>query len=155
MRAAAIPIEEIDPVFTGKRRQVSRTPSLPLIWPNTSKARYDLFDAWHGVAMQYARLNGVGLRFLAVSKIVMRWNQQAITATNQQLADRAGYCSIETIRREIAALRDLGLLSTKGGGRRHPDGIRIIRTRTIRLAVPTNMDPRIKLPDGDFETETD
>ena len=154
MRAAVIPIEEVGSVFTGNRREVASTPALPLKWPATPKARYDLFDAWHCVAMRYAHLNGVGLRFLAVAKIVIRWKEQEIGSTNQQLADRAGGCSIEVIKREIAALKQLGLLTSRGGGRRHPDGIRIIRTRTIKLAIPATIDPRVTLPDTDFEVET-
>ena len=131
-----------------------RQKRVPLKWPATPKARYDLFDAWHCVAMRYAHLNGVGLRFLAVAKIVIRWKEQEIGSTNQQLADRAGGCSIEVIKREIAALKQLGLLTSRGGGRRHPDGIRIIRTRTIKLAIPATIDPRVTLPDTDFEVET-
>ena len=60
MKAAVIPIEEVGSVFTGKRRQIDIHTALALKWPAAPKARYDLFDAWHYVAMRYAQQNGVG-----------------------------------------------------------------------------------------------
>ncbi|MFA7585423.1 MAG: hypothetical protein WCY11_04385 [Novosphingobium sp.] len=34
----------------GQHRQIDHVEALPLRWPTTPKERFDLFDAWHGVA---------------------------------------------------------------------------------------------------------
>lgn len=141
--------------FTGKRRQVERCcTARTLGWPTTPKERFDLFDTWHCVAMQYARLNRVGLHFLAVAKIVMLWKRGTIAVSDKHLAQIAGGCSDKTIEREIGMLAKLGLITRKGGACRHSDGIRTIRTRSIRLAFPAEIDPRVTLPDVEFDPQT-
>jgi hypothetical protein len=138
--------------FTGKRRRVESRPALPLIWPSSTKERYGVFDAWHRIAMREARLNGVGRDFLAVARIVMRWNRGEIIDTSAELAERAGGCHPETIKREIAQHARLGTIIIQGSAKRRSDG-GMIRTRTIRLAVPADLDPRVTLPDFEFDDE--
>ena len=154
MKAAVIPIEEVGSVFTGKRRQIDIHTALALKWPTAPKARYDLFDAWHYVAMRLARENKIGVHFLAVAKIVMLWKSGTITASNKHLADLAGGYSETVIKNEISLCARMGIIAIKGSGRLDADGVRVIRTRTIRLAFPANLDRRIKLPDVEFEDET-
>ena len=139
--------------FTGKRRQIKIHTALALKWPTTPKARYDLFDAWHYVAMRLARENKVGVHFLAVAKIAMLWKSGTITASNKYLADLAGGYSEKVIMREISLCAHMGIITIKGGGRLHADGVHVIRTRTIRLAFPAHLDRRITLPDFQFEDE--
>jgi hypothetical protein len=139
--------------LTGKRRQIEIQPALALKWPVATKARYDLFDAWHYVAMRLARENKVGVHFLAVAKIVMLWKSGTITASNKHLADLAGGYSETVIKNEIAQFARMGVIVTKGSGRPGGQPGRVIRTRTIRLAFPAKLDPRIKLPDVEFEDE--
>ena len=126
--------------FTGKRRQIECRPSRPLRWPTKPKDRYDLFDAWHKIAMREARTNGVGRDFLAVAKIVMRWNRGEIIDSSAELAERAGGCHPETIKREIAQHQRLGTIIIQGSAKRRSDG-GMIRTRTIRLSIPADLDP--------------
>jgi hypothetical protein len=133
--------------LTGKRRQVDIQPALALKWPTATKARYDLFDAWHYVAMRLARENKVGVHFLAVAKIVMLWKSGTITASNKHLADLAGGYSETVIKNEIALCARMGIIVIKGSGRPGDQPGRVIRTRTISLAFPANLDRRIKLPD--------
>ncbi|RWE53857.1 MAG: hypothetical protein E5V22_24660 [Mesorhizobium sp.] len=126
--------------FTGKRRQIESRPALALGWPTTTKARYEVFDAWHKIAMREARTNGVGRDFLAVARIVMRWNRGEIIDTSAELAERAGGCHPETIKREIAQHARLGTIIIHGSAKRRSDG-GMIRTRTIRLSIPADLDP--------------
>jgi hypothetical protein len=126
--------------FTGRRRRIESRPALPLIWPTTTKARYDLFDAWHKIAMREARTNGVGRDFLAVARIVMRWTRGEIIDSNAELAERAGGCCLKTIQREIKQHERLGTIIIQGGAKRRSDG-GMIRTRTIRLSIPADLDP--------------
>lgn len=139
--------------LTGKRRQIDIHTALAIKWPTATKARYDLFDAWHYVAMRLARENKVGVHFLAVAKIVMLWKSGTITASNKHLADLAGGYSETVIKNEIALCARMGIITIKGSGRLDADRVRVIRTRTIRLAFPAKLDPRIKLPDVEFEDE--
>lgn len=141
------------PALTGKRRQIEIQTALALKWPKETKARYDLFDAWHYVAMRLARENKVGVHFLAVAKIAMLWKSGTITASNKHLADLAGGYSETIIKHEISQCARMGIITIKGSGRLHADGVRVIRTRMIRLAFPANLDRRIKLPDVEFDDE--
>ncbi len=127
--------------------------ALALKWPTVPKTRYDLFDAWHYVAMRLARENKVGVHFLAVAKIAMLWKSGTITASNKHLADLAGGYSEKLIMREISLCARMGIIAIKGSGRLDADCVRVIRTRTIRLAFPANLDRRIKLPDVEFEDQ--
>lgn len=150
-----IPFKKPDSkVFTGKRRQIEGCPVRALGWPTKAKERYDLFDAWHYVAMRLARKNRVGLHFLAVAKIVMLWKSGTITASNKHLADIAGGYSETIIKHEIALCAKMGIITIKSGARLHADGVRVIRTRTIRLSFPANPDPSISLPDVEYDDES-
>lgn len=139
--------DEPVPHWTGKRREIEATPCLPLRWPTKSKARYDLFDAWHDVAMQILRDAKVGLHVAAAAKKVTQWSIGAITDGNGDLAARAGYCSEKTISREVNAYVRLGLFIPIYEWKR-PAGGKFITVRTLRFALPTSLPTWVKLPDG-------
>lgn len=144
---------EIHPArSTGISHTVDKTACLPLRWPSGSKNRYDLFDAWHDVAMQVVDRAGARFRLLAVAKKVIRWDSGTITLSNAELAARAGRCSEKTITRDVAQAADLGIFIVDMGWRK--EGTQIVRTRTIRPAVPTVLPVEIAVPTGGFDLDT-
>jgi hypothetical protein len=140
------------PAFTGKRRQVESHAALLLKWPSKTKERYDLFDIWHRTAAQIIHMEGCSFRLLSVIERLMFWSNGTITASNQQLAERAGRCSPRTIKLDVAQYLKLGIIIAEMGWRKRRDG-HIVRTRTIRLSLPTDLDPSISLPDTEFDGE--
>jgi hypothetical protein len=130
----------------GERRVVEFQDALPLKWPTTQRERYELFDAWHDVAMQIAHREKIGLRLLAVAKKVIRWSIGAITDSNAELASRAGYCAEKTISREVRAYVGFGLFISELEWKR-PGGGKFITVRSLRPALPTALPPDIILPD--------
>src|SRR5690606_34920284 len=129
------------------RRDVDKAVARPLRWPSTKKERYDLFDTWHHVAMQYSHKNRLGLHFMAVAKLIMIWRDGSINASNKRIANLAGGCSIDVIKRQLDQLDKLGLITRTGSAHVSPGG-RVTRTRIIRLAFPAELDARIRLSDA-------
>lgn len=66
--------------------------------------------------------------------------------TNETLTQHAGQCSERTIKRDLAAYEDLGLLIAERGWRRNKAG-KLVRTRLLRLALPEDMKGTIDLID--------
>lgn len=132
---------------TGQRKKFAKVPSLPLRWPETAKARFDLFDAWHDVAMQIVRRNGVGLHVMAAAKKVIRWTEGVIVDSNADLVSRAGYCSEATIKRELQAMINLGLLISEREWKR-PGGGKFITVRRLFPALPETLPEWVNLPQG-------
>lgn len=130
----------------GQRRKIEAAEALPLRWPATPKERFDLFDAWHHVAMKILYRERGSLRLMAVAKIIIRWSQGIITDSNAELADRAGGCSEKTISREVQDYANLGIMIADMGWRRV--GSQIVRTRSLRLALPTILPEGIELPEN-------
>ena len=131
---------------TGERRKVEAVEALPLRWPTTPKERFDLFDAWHDVAMQLVQRERKSFRLMAVAKKVINWQAGIITNSNADLALRAGCCSESTIKREVREYVDLGVLISEMGWRRA--GTQIIRTRSLIPSLPITMPVGIILPES-------
>jgi hypothetical protein len=138
--------------FTGRRRQIESRPALPLKWPSKTKERYDLFDAWHNAAAQILHLEGGSFRLLSVIERVIFWKDGTITASNEQLAARAGGCHSRTVQIDVSQYVKLGIVVLKMGWRKRRDG-HIVRTRTIKLALPTRLSPSVSLPEMEFDDE--
>lgn len=132
--------------WTGKRRAVE--PAIEVVlwrWPAERKDQYRAFDDWHDIAMQLIHRAGASFRLMAVYKKVIRWREGCIWNSDEELALEAGRCGWKTISREIGVHRDLGIIAIERGWR-VAHGNRL-RTRTIRLSVPTALDPEIVVRD--------
>lgn len=143
---------DVEPRQSGKRKVFEKVESLPLKWPQgtgaiVKKARFDLFDAWHGIAMQILHRERASFRMMAVTKIVIRWSQGIITNSNAELAERAGNCDERTIKRDVADYLNLGLFLSELDWKR-PGGGKFITVRTLRLALPVNLPEGIILPES-------
>ncbi|TPK42624.1 MULTISPECIES: hypothetical protein [unclassified Mesorhizobium] len=137
---------------TGIRRITSeKAACTSLRWPTTAKERFELFDAWHDVAMQIVHAVGGSFRFLAVTKKVIHWQSGTICLSNADLAARAGRCAEKTITRDVAQAEALGIVIVEMGWRK--DGTQIFRTRNIRPSIPQELSPGIVLPDGGFDLD--
>lgn len=132
---------------TGERRKVEAVDALPLRWPTTPKERFDLFDAWHDVAMQVLRRAKVGLHVAAAAKKVTQWTSGTIEESNAELAARSGYPSEKTISREVQAYVSLGLFIPTYEWKR-PNRGKFITVRKLILALPMTLPEGIRLPDG-------
>jgi hypothetical protein len=141
-----VPAMDLERIRTGTRKVFEKSESFPLKWPQDKKGRYDLFDAWHDVAMQIIHREKIGFRMMAVSKKVIRWSLGAITDSNAELASRAGYCSEKTISREIQAYADLGLFISELTWKR-PGGRKFITVRALWPSLPKVLPDGIVLPD--------
>lgn len=135
-----------DTATSGRRRVFEKVEALPLKWPPVPKERFDLFDAWHDVAMQILHQERGSFRLIAVTKKVIRWSKGVITDSNAALASRAGGCSEKTISREVQDYVDLGILIADMGWRRF--GSQIVRTRSLRMALPATLPEGIRLPEN-------
>lgn len=137
--------------WDGKRREIAPRSADPLLWPTTSKARFELFDTWHDVAMQLVHREKGSFRLLAVTKKVIHWKTGTITMSNAGLAERAGFCSDKTITRDVEQGAKLGIFVVSMGWRK--EGTQVVRTRIIRLALPAIFPPGIHLPDEPFDRD--
>lgn len=132
---------------SGTRREFAKVEALPLRWPSESKERYDLFDAWHHVAMQVLHRSRGSFRLIAVAKLVIRWSHGVILDSNAELAERAGGCAEKTISREVQQYADLGLFISELAWKR-PGGGKFITVRSLRPSLPIHLPKGIVLPDG-------
>ncbi|MEI4480958.1 MULTISPECIES: hypothetical protein [unclassified Phyllobacterium] len=137
---------------SGLRKRLAPCRSFPLQWPTENKARYDLFDGWHDVAMQIADRHAVSFRFLAVTKKVVNWQTGTIKESNHYLAQRSGFCSQKTISRDVATAEALGIITLEFGWRKNANG-KLVRSRVMKLALPQPLPSQIHLPDCDFQFE--
>ena len=119
----------------GKRRKIAPRACIPLLWPTEMKPRKELFDAWHQIAMQVLHEERQSFRLVAVIERFINWQSGELWPTNETLARRAGGCDESTIKREVGAYQRLGLLVVDLGCRRQKGG-RLVRKRTIGLAIP-------------------
>lgn len=131
----------------GQRRKIEAVEALPLRWPSMPKERFDLFDAWHDVAMQLVHEAGKSFRLMAAAKKVINWQAGVITNSNADLAGRAGCCSEATIKREVRHYVDLGVFISEMGWRRA--GTQIIRTRSLILSLPKTIPAWVILPENE------
>lgn len=85
--------------------------------------------------MQTVHSAGVNFRLMALIERFVNWQSGELWPSNETLARRAGGCGESTVKRDIATYQKLGLLTVELGWRRLRNG-RIVRKRTIRLAIP-------------------
>ena len=131
--------------LTGERRQFPPVKSIVLQWPEGKKDRYTLFDAWHDVAMQILHREKAGLRIMAISKKVVRWSSGSIRLSNEEMAERAGYCHPKTMSREVQVYTALGLLVAKTEWKRTSKD-KFLPVRELFLSLPIPLPEDIKLP---------
>ena len=143
---AFVPPAGDEPRTSGKRRSFEKVEALPLKWPPAVKERYDLFDAWHDVAMQILHQEKGSFRLIAIAKKVIRWRDGVICGSNADLALRAGCCAEKTISRDVQDYIDLGILIGSLHWKR-PGGDKFITVRTLRPALPTALPEGIILPE--------
>lgn len=137
----------------GVRRAVEKCAGSEVVrWPSDRKLQFNAFEAWLDVAMQILDRSKKSFRLVAVYRSFLFWKTGEIHASDAQLAERAGRCSVRTISREIAAHRALGLISVEHGWR-VLEGRRL-RTRVIRLAFPTPTPSFVVLGDTDIRVST-
>lgn len=143
------------PAWLGLRKSRSNdlaVRSVYLEWPEERRAQFKLFDSWHDIAMQAVHLAGGSFRTMAVYRAVIHWKVGMIWSSDAELALLAGRCSEKAISREIAFHRSIGIIAVERGWRVYAG--KRLRTRTIRLAVPEPMDPRIIIRDLPSHTDT-
>jgi hypothetical protein len=133
---------------SGERRQFQTSKCMKLLWPEEMKQRYDLFDAWHDVAMQIVHREKAGFRIMAISKKLVRWASGSIRASNEEMAERAGFCHPKTMSREVQAYTALGLLVAKTEWKR-PSKAKFLTVRELFLSLPDPLPEGIKLPNNE------
>lgn len=139
---------EIHPArSTGLRREIGKVEAMPLRWPSGPKERFELFDAWHDVAMQIVDREKCSFRLMAIAKKVIIWASGTIIGDNAELAMRAGCCSEKTISRDVKAYSDLGILESTLAWKR-PGGGKFITVRTLRPSLPLILPEWVILPES-------
>lgn len=133
------------PSPSGKPKVIAARPRLPLKWPTVMKARKEAFEAWHAVAMQVCSDADVSFRLMAVVRHFVHWNTGTFWATNATIARHAGCCSERTIKRDMATYNALGIFNVELGWRRGAGG-KIVRSRLVRLSIPTDLPAETWLP---------
>jgi hypothetical protein len=133
---------------SGKSKIIATRPRLPLRWPKVMKSRKEAFEAWHAVAMQVCNDADVSFRLMAVVRHFVHWNTGTFWATNATIARHAGYCSERTIKRDMVTYSALGIFNVEHGWRRGAGG-KIVRSRLVRLSIPTDLPPETWIPNTD------
>ncbi|MCB1418318.1 MAG: hypothetical protein KDJ74_04675 [Notoacmeibacter sp.] len=144
------------PAWSGKRRELPEYTPVMIAWPKTRADQESALRDWYCIAAQIARIHGANLRLLAVLWQFVHFGKGpylgAAWPTNETLAQRAGCVSEKTIKNDLNAYRQLGLIvseEVRWPGNRYP-------TRLLRLAVPREMASggmQVFLPQSDFERE--
>jgi hypothetical protein len=116
----------------GPKKKLPKTPlaKVRLNWPQQYKDRNDLLKEWHTVAMQVAAGR---FRVLAVLWRFINYESGTFYPSDKTLSQCAGGCSTKTISREIAFLRDAGILDVETTRTKEKDGT----FKTRRVLYPT------------------
>lgn len=122
----------------GKRRKVTAQAArpIPIRWPTTKVERRDVLNTWFLVAAQIAETRADFAVLLALRKWI-DIRDGTTTATNEMLARWAGGLSPTHVSRSISMLGGAGLCTVEIGYRPDDDAGRTRRTRTMRLAFPS------------------
>jgi hypothetical protein len=139
-----------DDRWSGKRRKFER--QRRLLWKLPLKNRRASFGAWKKVANRILHEAGVSFRLISILEEVFFWKEALTTATDFELAAWGGGCSVKTVSRELKQYDDLGVIQIERGWRKK--GGKVVRTRTIRLALPPKLVPaQVDLSDCEFDTD--
>lgn len=152
-RKAASAVNIFDPVArladvpdlarSGRRRRFEPKASRQWLWPKTRPNQRDAFRAWKYVASQVIREARYEHRTLAAFADFINWKSGKIFASNEDLGRAAGGFSAKTASRDVAAYVALGIITIDLGWRRKEG--KIVRCRTITLAVPINLPASVTL----------
>jgi hypothetical protein len=119
-----------------------------LQWPAGDRERREAFEAWHYQAMHLINREKASFQLLAIVWRFIDWRTGTFWASNSVLAGHAGGCSEKTVTRNIEQLRRLGLVLVDLGFAKRKDG-KLYRTRTVRLALPNDLNALEELPDDE------
>ena len=131
---------------SGEPRKIAAKRALLLRWPKTMAERRNMFAAWHKIAMKTVGDAKASFRVMALVERFLHWKTGTFWATNETLADRAGECAERTIKRDMAAYRDLGLFIIEHDWRKTSGG-KLVKCRLVRLAIPEDISPDFQLPE--------
>lgn len=138
----------------GKRRQPAEREALPLRWPQTKPGKLDVFDCWHGVAMEIATREKIGFRVLAVLSKLINRQKMICDATDSLFAMHAGRCCDKTIGREIGKLSRAGLIGKETYTTQDRTG-HMVKRRRIWPTLPSDLPDDIEVPSSiEFELDT-
>ncbi len=132
----------------GKHKSIEPRHAIKMLWPATDKERAVAFKTWRDVAMQVIHLEGVGFRLMAIVDDMIDLRTGTVSGTNLESAASGGGCSIKTISRDVGTHERLGLFIGTRSRKKTPKG-EFVEHRTLRLALPAVLDPRIELRSED------
>ncbi len=131
-----------------RKKRIDRCAGIKIVrWPAERKLQHDVYEAWLDIAMQILYQTKTSFRLVAVIRSFLFWKKGEIHASDAQLAERAGRCSVRSMSRDIAAYRALGVIKIEHGWR-VLEGRRL-RTRVIRLSVPDPIPAFVVLSETD------
>lgn len=137
---------------SGKRKEVPQHHAIPIEWPKGgseegTKAQRQMLDAWWDAALKQARQYKVNAYVLTgLYRSIMK-SDGTTWASDSSIAEKAGDCSIETVKRELSACKRLGIFVTESGWRksRSRRNKGMVKTRIIRLTMPGVLLPDDKM----------
>lgn len=131
-----------------RKKRIDRCAGSEIVrWPVERKLQHEAYEAWLDVAMQILYRTKTNFRLVAVIRSFLFWKTGEIHASDAQLAERAGRCSVRSMSRDIAAYRALGIIEIEHGWRVLQG--RRLRTRSIRLSFPTPIPAFVVLSETD------
>ncbi len=119
-----------------------------MMWPATENDRTIAFKTWRGIAKQIIHLEGVSFRLMTIVDDMIDLRTGTVSGTNLEFAVAGGGCSIKTISRDVGIHERLGLFIGTRSRKKTPKG-EFVEHRTLRLALPAVLDPRIELSSED------
>ncbi|HEV7436603.1 MAG TPA: hypothetical protein VGO22_17315 [Pseudorhizobium sp.] len=138
---------------SGFDREILQKEPIPFRWPTTMTERRKVVRMWRTIAMRVLHDLELSFRLMAVIDDHMMWGIGEIWASSEKLASAAGGCNEKTIRRDIQKLKKLGFLIVENGYRTVSAGQRV-KTRAIRLALPSDYDGDVPDHEDDDQTDT-
>lgn len=127
-----------------------------LAWPANEKTRWNYFNTWQVLAAQALEHYKKNHRILAPCRMLFRFDRGYLAATNLQMSEVAGGCSIKTISRDLTFLKEAGLLDVLESAKRIEG--HTVKTRRCFISVPEPFSPFMSLPDDSaitFASEQD
>lgn len=132
----------------GKRREIETREPLPLRWPKTREEQQKTLEAWQDVAMQVIHDAGARFRLITTFWRLIIWKEGAVFASDGMIAKAAGDCSKDTIKNDVKQYKQLGIVHATVGWRTTKAG-RLVKSRVMRPAVPSDLRESVTLPFDD------